>query len=178
MMSERVVLVDEGDAPIGTEEKLRAHVEGRLHRAFSVFILNGRDELLLQRRARDKYHSGGLWSNACCSHPRPGETVAEAAARRLGEELGLACELMPAFAFRYHVRVGNGLFEHEYDHVLIGRHDGPPAPDAAEVETWRWAGIDEVLAERARDPDAFTPWFGLALDGLLARGLLPATERI
>lgn len=177
-MSERVVLVDRNDVPIGTEEKLRAHALGRLHRALSVFVVNARDEVLLQRRARDKYHSGGLWSNTCCSHPRPHENILDAAVRRLDEEMGLRCELVPAFAFVYRARVGPALWEHEMDHVFIGRHDGPPRPDPAEVAAWRWASLDEVCAERARGEETFTPWFGMALDRILARGLIPEPERL
>ena len=158
-MEERVVLVDENDAEVGTLEKQRAHAEGRLHRALSVFVLNSRGEMLLQRRAAAKYHSGGLWTNACCSHPRPGEPVAAAARRRLLEEMGIDCAPEPAFAFTYRAQVGPGLVEHEYDHVFLARWDGDPAPSADEVEAWRWTPVDRVAAEVARVPGAFTPWF-------------------
>ena len=162
-MEERVVLVDEDDREVGTEEKQRAHLDGRLHRALSVFVLNGRGELLLQRRAAAKYHSGGLWTNTCCSHPRPGEPVADAARRRLREEMGVACELAPAFTFLYHAGVGGGLVEHEYDHVFAGRCDLDPEPDPAEADAWRWAELDAAAAAAAARPDAFTPWLRLIL---------------
>lgn len=158
-MEERVVLVDESDAEVGTLEKQRAHAEGRLHRALSVFVLNARGEMLLQRRASAKYHSGGLWTNACCSHPRPGEPVDVAARRRLREEMGFECPLQPAFAFVYRAEVGDGLVEHEYDHVFLGRYDGEPAPSADEVDDWRWASVQQLADEVAAAPERFTPWF-------------------
>lgn len=158
-MEERVVLVDENDAEVGTLEKQRAHQEGRLHRAFSVFVLNSRGEMLLQRRAAAKYHSPGLWTNTCCSHPRPGEPVDAAARRRLREEMGIDCALTPLFAFTYRAQVGPGLVEHEYDHVFVARHDGDPAPSPDEVDGWRWVPVDQVAREVREHPDAFTPWF-------------------
>lgn len=157
-MEERVVLVDENDAETGTMEKQRAHREGRLHRAFSVFLLNARGEMLLQHRAADKYHSGGLWTNTCCSHPRPGEAVEAAARRRLREEMGIDCPLTPLFAFTYRTQVGQGLVEHEYDHVFAGRYDGEPTPALDEVQGWRWARVEDLVREVREDPEAFTPW--------------------
>ena len=158
-MEERVVLVDENDAEVGTLEKQRAHLEGRLHRALSVFVLNARGEMLLQRRAAGKYHSGGLWTNACCSHPRPGEAVGQAARRRLREEMGIDCALTPLFAFTYRADVGDGLVEHEYDHVFAARWDGDPQPSVDEVDGWRWVPVEEIAREVRRSPEAFTPWF-------------------
>jgi isopentenyl-diphosphate Delta-isomerase len=158
-MEERVVLVDENDAEVGTLEKQRAHAEGRLHRALSVFVLNSRGEMLLQRRAAAKYHSGGLWTNACCSHPRPGEPVDHAARRRLREEMGIDAPLEPAFVFVYRAAVGPGLEEHEYDHVFLARYDGDPDPSLDEVDGWRWVPVEQVAREVRDDPGAFTPWF-------------------
>lgn len=175
MTTEQVILVDPLDTAIGTADKLEAHRSGRLHRAFSVFILNDENELLLQRRAEGKYHSGGLWSNACCSHPRPGEDTGDAARRRLGEELGFHCVLEPAFAMVYRADVGNGLVEYEYDHILLGRWNGRPRPDAEEVMDWRWVALDELAEEVARTPRRFTYWFRVALLELDARGLLPSS---
>jgi isopentenyl-diphosphate delta-isomerase len=160
-MEDRVVLVDENDAEVGTLEKQRAHTEGRLHRALSVFVVNSRGEMLLQRRAPAKYHSGGLWTNACCSHPRPGEPVHQAARRRLREEMGIDCALESAFEFTYRAPVGAGLVEHEYDHVFLARYDGDPRPAADEVDGWRWAPVAELEDELARAPERFTPWFRL-----------------
>jgi isopentenyl-diphosphate delta-isomerase len=160
-MEERVVLVDENDVQVGTLEKQRAHAEGRLHRALSVFVLNSRGEMLLQRRASAKYHSGGLWTNACCSHPRPGEPVDRAARRRLGEEMGIDCPLQPAFTFTYRAQVGPELVEHEFDHVFLGRFDGAPVPAADEVDDWRWIPVSEVADEVRDAPERFTPWFRL-----------------
>jgi isopentenyl-diphosphate delta-isomerase len=158
-MEERVVLVDENDVQVGTLEKQRAHLEGRLHRALSVFVLNGRGEMLLQRRAAAKYHSGGLWTNACCSHPRPAEPVDTAARRRLREEMGIDCALTPLFAFTYRADVGGGLVEHEYDHVFAAEWEGDPMPSADEVDGWRWVPVEAVADEVRRSPEAFTPWF-------------------
>lgn len=166
-MVERVILVDADDAEIGAEEKLSAHRAALLHRAFSVFVLNSRGEMLLQRRAGGKYHSGGLWTNTCCSHPRPGEPTPDAARRRLREEMGIECELEPAFSFVYRAEIAPGLWEHEYDHVFLGRCDAEPVPDPGEVEGWRWSGIEEVRREMEEDPDAFTVWFRIAFERLV-----------
>src|SRR5690348_5807899 len=119
---EQVVLVNEEDQEVGTMEKMEAHRRGVLHRAFSVFIFNKQGEMLLQQRAQEKYHSGGLWTNACCSHPRPGEEVSEGAGRRLVEELGFETELQPVFNFVYKANFENGLIEHEFDHVYFGTY--------------------------------------------------------
>jgi isopentenyl-diphosphate Delta-isomerase len=159
----QVVLVDERDTPLGTLGKAEAHREGLLHRAISVIVLNRRGETLLQQRASDKYHSGGQWANACCSHPLPGESVAAAARRRLAEEMGIDVEVAPAFVFTYRAEVGDGLVEHEYDHVFVARWEGDPTPDPAEVEGWRGAPAATLPAEAARTPEAFAPWFRMML---------------
>lgn len=175
-MSERVILVDARDNAIGTADKLDAHREGRLHRAFSVFVFNHRGEMLLQRRAKGKYHSGGLWSNTCCSHPRPGEATAEAAKRRLSEEMGFSCALDTVSAIVYRADVGNGLVEYEYDHLLVGRWSGSPDPDPGEVEDWRWIATDTLLVEVAKHPRRFTYWFRVALQELDDLDLLPVEK--
>lgn len=164
---ETVVLVDTDDREVGVAEKLDAHRRGLLHRAFSVFILNDRGELLLQRRAAGKYHSGGLWSNTCCSHPRPGEGVVDAARRRLREEMGIAAAVVPAFTFVYRADLDPDLVEHELDHVLVGRYEGDPDPDPSEVEGWWWVGLAEVEDDLARRPEVYTVWFKLALPQLI-----------
>lgn len=166
MEAERVVLVDENDVERGSAEKLRAHADGALHRAFSVLVVNRRGELLLQRRAAEKYHSGGLWSNACCGHPRPGEDTARAARRRLREEMGFECDLTRLFGFRYRAALGNGLWENEYDHVFIGLHDADPRPDPGEVEGWRWEGPEALRREVAAAPERYTHWLPLVLERL------------
>jgi isopentenyl-diphosphate Delta-isomerase len=171
-MKEYVIVVDGSDRPLGTREKQEAHLTGVLHRAFSVFVFDAAGRMLLQQRASDKYHSGGLWSNTCCSHPRPGEETAAAARRRLLEEMGFLCPLEPAYSFTYRADVGDGLVEHEYDHVFIGRFDGEPAPDPAEVEGWRWAAPAELERELREEPGRFTEWFRIAFDELRARGYL------
>lgn len=159
MVEEQVILVDNNDVTTGTMEKLEAHRTGTLHRAISVFIFNTKGEWLLQKRAAEKYHSGGLWTNACCSHPRPGEETQAAAARRLHEEMGLQCDLEFAFAFQYKADVGNGLTEHELDHVFIGKTDALPKPDPAEASSWKYASFAEIHALTERYPDSFTAWF-------------------
>lgn len=164
LLSNYLILVNEQDECIGTAEKLPVHVSGQLHRALSVFIFNSRGEMLLQQRAAGKYHSGGLWSNACCSHPMPGETTLAAAHRRLAEELGFDTELEPLNVLRYRADVGNGLIENEYDHLYIGRYDGPVAPNAEEVQDTRYLSMAAIAEWIKREPQAFTAWFHLALN--------------
>ena len=154
-----VVLVDDRDAVVGVAPKLSAHREGRLHRAVSVVLFDDDGRLLLQRRADGKYHSGGLWSNTCCGHPRPGESVPAAAHRRLSAELGITgCELTPVSWFVYRAALADGLVEHELDHVLVGRWNGATAPNPAEVSDTRWADRDSILEELTADPTRFTVW--------------------
>lgn len=161
--TEEVVLVDSANQVIGQAEKLRAHREGRLHRAFSVFVVDHAGALLLQRRAIEKYHSGGRWSNTCCGHPRPGEELLAAAKRRLREEMGFACQLIPSFEFRYRARVGSGLLEHEHDTILIGSFGGTPTPDAGEVAEWKRENLDAIRQDARRRPNRYTVWFRLLL---------------
>lgn len=164
ILVERVVLVDEEDRETGAAEKLEAHAAGRLHRAFSIFVFNSANELLLQRRAATKYHSGGLWSNTCCGHPRPDEETAVAARRRLREELNFDCELRAAFKFIYRAELENALVEHEYDHVFVGRFDGDPLPDESEVEDWRWTTLAELRRAIRERPSDYTCWLNVALE--------------
>lgn len=166
MGGERVVLVDENDVERGSVEKLRAHREALLHRAVSVLVFNRRGEMLLQRRADGKYHSGGLWSNTCCGHPRPGEATADAARRRLREEMGFDCPLVWDHAFRYRAPLGGGLTEHEFDHVFVGRSDGDPEPDPDEVQDWRWASFEALDRDAALSPHLYTRWFHILLKRL------------
>jgi isopentenyl-diphosphate delta-isomerase len=154
-----VILVDENDFETGTAEKLDAHRRGLRHRAISALVHNSAGEFLLQRRAAAKYHSGGLWTNACCSHPYPGESVADAAQRRLMEEMGVACALKPLFRFSYRADVPGGLIENEVVHVFGGAHDGPVKPDPAEVDGYKWITLDALNADLKARPDAYTVWF-------------------
>jgi isopentenyl-diphosphate Delta-isomerase len=165
---EQVILVNERDEEIGVEEKLRAHQNGgQLHRAFSIFLFNEAGELLMQRRAAGKYHFGGLWSNTCCGHPRPGESVADAALRRLGEEFGISAPLAVRTTLIYGADdPASGLSEREFLHIFSGRFDGEPEPNRAEVGHWRWLSLKKVRAELADTPMRFTPWFPLALAAL------------
>ncbi|MFL5581685.1 MAG: isopentenyl-diphosphate Delta-isomerase [Gemmatimonadaceae bacterium] len=167
---EHVVLVDADDVPVGVQEKLRAHEDGSLHRAVSVFLFDASGALLLQRRALAKYHSGGLWSNAACGHPRPDETPLGAARRRLREEMGLECALRSAFRFTYRAELGGGLSEHEVDHVFVGRCEQDPVPDPAEVSEWKWMGLEAVRDDLRRRAERYTAWFGIALEEILKRG--------
>ena len=163
-MQERVILVDRMDREVGTEEKLKVHREGKLHRAFSIFIFNTAGELLLQKRSETKYHSGGLWTNTCCSHPRPSESNDWAARRRLNEEMGFDCELTELFSFIYQTKLENNLFEHELDHVFIGHYDGQPIPNPDEVDEWKWLDIDSLKRDVREHPDHYTYWFKLILN--------------
>ena len=161
---ELVVLVDEHDNAIGLAPKLDAHRTGVLHRAFSVMLVDARGRLLLQRRAFEKYHSGGRWANTCCGHPRAGESVVDAAERRLTEEMGIFCTLTPATSFIYRADVGEGLVEHELDHLLIGRFDGEPHPSPDEVVEWEWSSLEDVQRDLAEHPDNYAAWFPAALE--------------
>jgi isopentenyl-diphosphate delta-isomerase len=165
---EHVVLLDADGREAGRMEKLAAHRGGgHLHRAFSVFLFDDRGRMLLQRRAATKHHFRDLWTNSCCSHPRPGESVTDAGARRVAQELGVTVDagaLRDVGSFVYRAQDdGTDLVEHEWDHVLVGRFDGTPRPDPDEVGGWRWVDRDELDAELAADPRRFTPWFPLAL---------------
>ncbi|MEO8946019.1 MAG: isopentenyl-diphosphate Delta-isomerase [Gemmatimonadaceae bacterium] len=162
-VEERVVIVDEFDQAVGCVEKLLAHRTGLLHRAFSVVILNPRGEMLLQQRALSKYHSGGLWSNACCGHPRLGEGTVAAGERRLQEELGISCTLEEAGSFVYTANLDDSLVEHEYDHVLLGTADTNPIPDPLEAMAWRWFNVRDLTREMSINPSHFTTWFPMVV---------------
>ncbi len=155
---ELVLLVDENDQPTGTMEKMDAHRTGELHRAFSVFLFDAKGRTLLQKRAPGKYHSPGLWTNACCSHPRPGEELVEAARRRVQEELGALVAPEPKFHFRYRAQFENGLIENELDHVLFAALDGTCTPDPLEVEALRWVAPTDLTTELEAHPERFTVW--------------------
>jgi isopentenyl-diphosphate Delta-isomerase len=156
---EFLVLVDEDDREIGTGGKLAVHREGHLHRALSVVIRDSRGRLLLQKRSVGKYHSGGLWTNTCCSHPRPGEPILAASLRRLEEEMGIICPLRPLFVTRYRAEFDNGLTEHELVHVLGGLHDGPVRPDPAEADGYAWIEPVRLRQDLEANPDAYSVWF-------------------
>jgi isopentenyl-diphosphate delta-isomerase len=164
---EEVILVDKKDQVVGSMEKLEAHKKGVLHRAFSVFIFNSAGQLLLQKRALKKYHSGGLWSNTCCSHPRPGEDTRDAAARRLQEEMGLTSRLKKAFSFQYKVKFENGLTENEFDHVFVGLCEVDPNPDPREVADWKFIDMDFVLRDSVNQPEPYTYWFRKSISKVL-----------
>jgi isopentenyl-diphosphate Delta-isomerase len=168
---ERVILVDESDTPLGTMEKMEAHEKGVLHRAFSVFIFNSNGEMLLQQRSFSKYHSGGLWTNTCCSHPREGETTIEAAHRRLQEEMGFDCEIEKAFDFIYKKELDKGLIEHEFDHVFTGGFEGEFRFNPNEVNAVVYKSVQEVLEEVAQNPENYTEWFKICLSEVVKRVL-------
>ncbi len=160
---ETVILVDERDQPLGTAPKLDVHRRGDLHRAFSVIVHDGAGHLLLQKRHPAKYHSGGLWTNACCGHPRPGEATQEAASRRLAEEMGFSCPLTPLQSLIYRADVGNGLVEHEFVHIFTGCWQGKVEPAADEVEAYAWSPLGDVQIDAADNPERYTAWFRLYL---------------
>lgn len=162
MIMNEVILVNERDEEVGTLDKMEAHHKGLLHRAFSVFIVNHKGEMLLQKRALGKYHSGGLWTNACCSHPIPGEEILDAAKRRLKEELGFTLPLNKVFEFIYKADFENGLTEHEYDHVFIGLYDGAIHPDPQEVSDYCYKSMADIRNSLSSHPGNFTEWFKIA----------------
>lgn len=161
------MIVNTDGQTIGTMDKMAAHRSGTMHRAFSVFIFNSKGQLLLQQRAWDKYHSGGLWTNTCCSHPRLGEFSQDAAHRRLQEEMGIDCELTGLFRFSYRHEFENGLIENEYDHVFLGITDDLPLPNSVEVAGFRYMDTDLLLLELTERPDEFTAWFKICLGKVL-----------
>ena len=166
-MEEQVILVNEHDTPIGLMGKLEAHQKALLHRAFSVFILNDKGEIMLQQRATSKYHSPNLWTNTCCSHPRQDETTIEAGKRRLREEMGFVTELTDILSFIYKAPFDNGLTEHELDHILIGYYNAPPTINPEEVADWRWELPEKIKEDIAKHPHRYTEWFKIIFDKFL-----------
>lgn len=164
MSKEKVILVDTNDEPIGLMEKIAAHEQALLHRAFSVFILNDNNEIMLQQRAQSKYHSPLLWTNTCCSHQRPGETNIQAGKRRLREEMGFEVDLQELFHFIYKAPFDNGLTEHELDHVMIGKFNDEPNINKEEVEDWKWMSIEVIKQDMQQNPDVYTVWFKIIFD--------------
>lgn len=156
---EKVILVDTNDLQVGLMEKQEAHTKGLLHRAFSIFIFNEKKELLLQKRAHHKYHSGGLWTNTCCSHPRENETILDAANRRLLEEMGMTCHLEIKFNFIYKAKLNNNLYEHEFDHVLFGFSNTLPIINYEEVDSYDYKTLDFLRKDINRHPSNYTEWF-------------------
>ena len=159
----KVILVNQNDEEIGFEEKIKAHKQGKLHRAFSIFIFNGQKQLLLQRRNKAKYHCAGLWSNTCCSHPKPGEVLEDAVHRRLKEEMGFDCELKEIFNFTYRAKLDNGLIENEFDHVFIGNFEGSFKPNPEEVDDWKWISINELKEDINKNSRKYTSWLRVIL---------------
>lgn len=161
---EFVILVDNNDRQIGLMEKQAAHIGPHLHRAFSVFIFNSKGELLMQQRALSKYHSPGLWTNTCCSHPRSGETLEEATSRRLMEEMGMTCPMHEVYTFIYKAPVGQGLTEHEFDHVFIGQSDDIPNINTEEVASWKYMRLDDLKKDLELYPELYTEWFKITFE--------------
>ncbi len=162
MIEEQVILVDKNDNVLGTMEKMQAHVKGVLHRAFSVFVFDKEGKLMLQRRALTKYHSPGLWTNTCCSHPRKDEITVDAAHRRLVEEMGFDCDLEKVFDFVYKSDVGQGLTEHEFDHVFVGYFNEQPDINPEEVDSWKNVSLEEIEKDMDKNPENYTVWFRIA----------------
>lgn len=162
-MTENVILVDDQDNQIGSMPKMEAHVKGILHRAFSIFIFNTKGELLLQQRAFDKYHSGGKWTNTCCSHPRLGEETINAANRRLMEEMGMECNIYHTFSFQYQAELLEGMIENEFDHVYFGLSDQLPVINPSEVESYQYMRMDTLLEQIESHPENYTAWLKICI---------------
>ena len=163
MKKDFVILVDKNNRKIGVEEKIKAHKEGKLHRAFSIFIFNSKKELLIQQRAKNKYHSEKLWSNSVCSHPRPNETYLQATHRRLKEEMGFDCKLKKLFCFIYNTGFHDGLTENEYDCVFVGKFDGKPKPNKKEIMGYKWISLKELKQDILKNPNKYSVWLRIAL---------------
>jgi isopentenyl-diphosphate delta-isomerase len=166
---ENVILVDTNDTPVGQMEKLKAHLKGELHRALSVLVFNNDGEILLQQRAFSKYHTPGLWSNTCCSHPRPGEDSLEAATRRLHEEMGFTTPLIKSFDFIYKAHFDNGLIEHEFDHVFFGTFDGEPDINPEEANDFKWVKLNILMEDMRSSPENYTVWFRIIMEKMAER---------
>jgi len=164
MSVEKVILVDKNDKQVGLMPKLEAHKKGVLHRAFSIFIFNSKYELLLQKRASSKYHSGGLWTNTCCSHPREGEDILDAANRRLDEEMGIKTSLRKVYDFIYKAELDNQLTEHEFDHVFYGVFDNDPILNKNEAEDFKWVDMETLNNDIIKNEDNYTVWFKIAFE--------------
>ncbi len=164
MAKEKVILVNEKDEQIGLMEKIEAHEKALLHRAFSVFVFNEKNELMIQQRAHSKYHSPGLWTNTCCSHQREGESNIEAGKRRLQEEMGFTCDLKDTISFIYKAPFDNGLTEHEFDHILIGYFEGEPDLNPEEVAAWKWMSLENLKEDMLKNPDIYTEWFKIIFE--------------
>lgn len=164
---ELVILVDNQDNETGIQDKLSVHQLGLLHRAFSVFVFNSKNELILQQRADGKYHSPGLWTNTCCSHPKPGEKTIDACKRRLMEEMGMGCNLKFSFSFMYKCKFSNGLTEHEFDHVYVGYTDDIPVLNYTEVKDWRYINLIELQKEIESHPEKFTEWLKICFSKII-----------
>jgi len=173
-----VILVDERDNQIGKEEKIKAHKEAKLHRAFSILVFNKKGEWLLQKRARTKYHSPGLWTNTCCSHPGPGKNLMMEARRRLKEEMGFDCPLEESFSFVYKAKLGD-LTEYEFDHVLLGRFSGEPRPNKEEADDWKWMSFNGLKEDVKQNPENYTLWFKIIFKEVCKEQLKkPAVKRV
>ncbi len=166
-MEKRIILVNEKDEVIGDEEKLKAHLAGLLHRCISIFIFNSKGEMLLQKRAKSKYHSGGLWTNAVCGHQNPGEENDPAAHRCLKEEMGFDCSMKEIFTFTYQADLDHGIREHEFDHVFLGVFDGEVKPNPEEAEDFKWVSAEWLREDVKKNPDNYTYWFKLVFERAL-----------
>ena len=164
---EMLILVDKEDNQIGTGEKMEVHRAGTLHRCFSIFIFNSQGNVLMQKRALTKYHSGGLWTNTCCSHPRVGENLDNSTHRRLVEEMGFDCDMKEVFTFIYRAELDQGLTEHEYDHVYVGTYDGVVAPNPEEADGYEWEKIETIKEDMEKNPARYTVWSIIAFKELL-----------
>ncbi len=164
MKEEQVILVNEKDEQIGLMPKMEAHEKALLHRAFSVFIFNDKNELMLQQRALTKYHSPGLWTNTCCSHQREGESNIQAGKRRLFEEMGFMVDLQESISFIYKAPFDNGLTEHEFDHIMIGSYNDEPIINFEEVASWKWMTLEAVKNDMLKNPELYTEWFKIIFD--------------
>lgn len=173
-MNDKVILVDEADNEIGYLDKLEAHQKGVLHRAFSVLIFNSAGALLLQKRAANKYHSSGLWTNTCCSHPKPNELMVDAVKRRLKEEMGINCETNFVYKFQYQAVLDNNLIEHELDYVFTGVCDDIPVINVHEVEDWKFASLSEIRKDMVKKPETYTFWFKEIINHPELEGYIPA----